>query len=80
MSSKLVDDYELLCPVGDEAVGELERRPVTAYEECSWGVAPGRAIVVSSAMDMPERLGLQNFLQVSFRNTSVIINTFSTFS
>ncbi len=63
--NNIIDDFELLCPVGNDVDGELTRKPVTAYEECSWGTAPVRAIVVSSAMDMPERLGLQNFLQVN---------------
>ncbi len=32
------------------------------YEECSWGASPGRAVVVSSAMEMDERLAIQDFL------------------
>jgi hypothetical protein len=35
------EDFELLCPVEDDPGGALERRPVTDYEKCSWGVAPG---------------------------------------
>jgi hypothetical protein len=35
------EDFELLCPVDDDPAGTLERRPVTDYERCSWGVAPG---------------------------------------
>jgi hypothetical protein len=33
-----------------------------AHERCSWGVSPSNALVVSSAMDMPERLAIQIFL------------------
>ncbi len=40
----------------------LSRRPVSEYESCSWGVSPGNALVVSSAMDMKERQALQIFL------------------
>lgn len=54
------ENYELLCPTDD---GYLTRKPVAAYEECSWGVAPGNAVVVSSAMDMEERLAIQILLQ-----------------
>ncbi len=72
-------DFELLCPVdeagdGDDVVfgagksefgrsARLVRRPLSDYEECSWGVSPGNAIVVSSAMDMNERLAVQTFLK-----------------
>ena len=64
------DDYELLCPSDDDPTYSLERRPVADYEKCSWGIAPGRAVVVSSAMDMPERLGLQSYLQAAFKKYS----------
>ena len=65
-NSQNPDDYELLCPTDDRPGttsdnlyrtasnpndGQfLTRRPVEQFEECSWGVAPGNAIVVSSAM------------------------------
>ena len=39
------------------------RRPVDDFVECSWGVAPGNAIVVSSAMDMSERLAIQRYMK-----------------
>lgn len=55
------DDYELLCPTGD-VDGSFVRRPVTSFKECAWGISPGQAVVVSSAMDMKERQGVQNFL------------------
>ena len=35
------------------------------YEACSWGVAPGNAIVVSSAMDVKERLAIQRYLETA---------------
>ena len=41
----------------------LTRRPVDDYEACSWGVAPGNAIVVSSAMDMSERQAIQRYMK-----------------
>ena len=34
-----------------------------AYEECSWGVAPGNAIVVSSAMNVKERQAIQIYME-----------------
>ena len=40
----------------------LARRPISEYESCSWGVSPGNALVVSSAMDVKERRAVQNFL------------------
>ncbi|TRY75589.1 hypothetical protein TCAL_00523 [Tigriopus californicus] len=55
------DDYELLCPTGD-VDGSFVRRPVTSFKECAWGISPGQAVVVSSAMDMKERQGVQSFL------------------
>ena len=48
--------FELLCLDGS-------RRPVSEYEECSWGVAPGHFVIVSSAMDEIERKATQKFLQ-----------------
>ena len=55
------NDYELLCPSTD-GYNTLTRAAITQYRECAWGVAPGNAIVVSSAMDMEERLSLQFYL------------------
>ena len=43
----------------------LTRRSVEQFEECSWGVAPGNAIVVSSAMSMKNREDTQQFLQLA---------------
>ena len=44
-------------------IKELTRRPVEDYEECSWGVAPGNAIVVSSAMNVKERQAIQIYME-----------------
>ena len=55
------DDYEILCPESD-AYGTLTRAPLSDYKRCAWGVAPGSAIVVSSAMDMEERIAIQILL------------------
>ena len=55
------NDFELLCPSND-GYNTLTRAPISQYRECAWGVAPGNAIVVSSAMDMEERLSLQFYL------------------
>ena len=41
----------------------LTRKPVTEYEACSWGAAPGNAIVVSSAMEVKERLAIQVYME-----------------
>ena len=38
-------DYELLCLDGGRA-------PLTDYERCNWGVAPGHFVLVSSALDL----------------------------
>lgn len=59
------DDYELLCPQKDDysGIAILTRQPVSAYRDCSWGIAPGSALVVSSAMDMEERLAIQIFME-----------------
>ena len=59
--------FELLCPVKSDVPGApdqtfLLRRPLSQFEECSWGVSPGNAVVVSSAMPQPERAAVQNFL------------------
>jgi len=65
------NDFELLCPEEDVYGGEdfvrdadvnkrvsakfLSRQPLSEYERCSWGISPGNAVVVSSAMDMDKR-------------------------
>ena len=61
-SSENPGDYELLCPQNN-GFGELTRRPLDAFEECSWGVSPGNAIVVSSAMSMEMREAIQIFMR-----------------
>ncbi len=60
-STESPEDYELLCPMEDGMV--LTRMPLEKFRECAWGVAPGNALVVSSAMDMEERLALQIFME-----------------
>ena len=60
-STENPEDYELLCPQYDGQ--SLSRMPVSSYKECAWGVAPGNALVVSSAMDMEERLAIQIFMR-----------------
>ena len=49
------DQFELLCLDGT-------RRPVSDYEQCSWGIAPGHFVIVSSAMASGERRAVQKFL------------------
>ena len=46
----------------------LCRRPIHEYEACSWGIAPGNAIVVSSAMDMKERQAIQGFMTYAVKH------------
>ena len=41
----------------------LTRKPVTEYQACSWGIAPGNAIVVSSAMEVKERQAIQVYME-----------------
>ena len=50
-----IDDYELLCVDGTRAA-------VQNYEDCTWGVAPGHFVIVSSAMEPQERKAAQKFL------------------
>lgn len=56
-----IDEFELLCPQPDGLL--LTRMPMSNYRECAWGVAPGNALVVSSAMDMEERLAIQILME-----------------
>jgi len=49
------EELELLCLDGT-------RRPVSEYEQCSWGTAPGHFVIVSSAMEDTERFAVQKFL------------------
>ena len=51
------DSYELLCP---DLNGFITRRPIHEEDQCNWGVAPSNTLVVSSAMDMDERIAIQN--------------------
>jgi len=49
------DDFELLCLDGSRA-------SLDEYKICSWGVAPGHFVIVSSAMELSERKAVQKFL------------------
>jgi len=51
----IADDHELLCTDGTRA-------EIADYASCSWGVAPGHFVIVSSAMDPEERKVVQRFL------------------
>ena len=65
-SGERPEDFELLCPEHDDLSGGpgfLVRKPMHMFEECSWGVSPGNALVVSSAMPMQERQAIQIFMQ-----------------
>ena len=59
------DDFELLCPQTDiyGGLAGLKRMPVSSYKECAWGVAPGNALVVSSAMNLEERFAIQTLME-----------------
>lgn len=49
------EDFELLCLDGSRA-------PVSDYLQCSWGVAPGHFVLVSSTLDLEERYSIQTFM------------------
>ncbi|GAB0092188.1 Transferrin [Sergentomyia squamirostris] len=49
------DRFELFCPDG-------QKRPVSSYRECNWGLVPSNAIVVSSAKSSDERKQIEQFL------------------
>jgi len=49
------EDHELLCKDGTRAL-------LSDYVSCSWGVAPGHFVIVSSAMEPQERKAAQKFL------------------
>ena len=49
------EDHELLCKDGTRAL-------LSDYASCSWGVAPGHFVIVSSAMEPQERKAAQKFL------------------
>ena len=48
------EELELLCLDGTTA-------PVSDYESCSWGTAPGHFVIVSSAMEMRDRVATKIF-------------------
>merc|ERR1711923_585618 len=49
------DEFELLCLDGSRAA-------LNDYASCSWGIAPGHFVIVSSAMELKERFAAQKFL------------------
>ena len=49
------EDHELLCTDGTRAA-------ISDWDSCSWGVAPGHFVIVSSAMEPEERFATQKFL------------------
>ena len=51
----MAEDHELLCTDGTRAA-------LSDYESCSWGVAPGHFVIVSSVMEPRERSAVQKFL------------------
>lgn len=50
------DRFELLCKDG-------QRRPLSEYRQCNWGLVPSHAIVTSSARSSEERKNYQLFLE-----------------
>ena len=65
-SGENLNDYMLLCPKnynGEETWLDTKSVSRDNIEECAWGVSPGNALVVSSAMEMRERIALQIFLR-----------------
>ncbi len=49
------DRFELLCKDG-------QRRPLSEYRQCNWGLVPSHALVTSSARTAEERKRYQQFL------------------
>ncbi|XP_034950389.1 melanotransferrin [Chelonus insularis] len=50
------NDFELFCPDGSR------RRNIDDYQDCNWGRIPSRAVVVSSATKVENRVLYQKFL------------------
>lgn len=53
--SVTADRFELLCTDG-------QRRPLSEYRQCNWGLVPSHALVTSSARTAEERKRYQQFL------------------
>lgn len=63
------DRFELLCIDG-------QRRPLSEYRQCNWGLVPSHALVTSSARTAEERKRYQQFLikAVNLYSSKSIIN------
>lgn len=63
------DRFELLCKDG-------QRRPISEYRQCNWGLVPSHALVTSSARSVDERKHYQQFLSkaVSLYSSKPITN------
>lgn len=55
-----VDRFELLCKDG-------QKRPLTEYRQCNWGLVPSHALVTSSARSSEERRHYQRFMETAVR-------------
>lgn len=64
-----VDRFELLCTDG-------QRRPISEYRQCNWGLVPSHALVTSSARTQEERTHYQQFITkaVSLYSTKPVAN------
>lgn len=54
------DQFQLLCKNG-------QRKPVSDYLDCNWGMVPSNAIVTSSARTIEQRKKYQKFLQAAIK-------------
>ncbi|KAG5678309.1 hypothetical protein PVAND_007995 [Polypedilum vanderplanki] len=57
------DSLQLLCKNG-------ERKPISEYLNCNWGMVPSNALVTSSARSIEERKQYQRFLQSAVKHYS----------
>lgn len=67
-----IDRFELLCKDG-------QRRPISEYRQCNWGLVPSHALVTSSARSQEERKHYQQFITkaVNLYSTKPITNSTS---
>lgn len=67
--SVTADRFELLCIDG-------QRRPLSEYRQCNWGLVPSHALVTSSARSAEERKRYQQFLikAINLYSTKTISN------
>lgn len=68
-----MDRFELLCKDG-------QRRPISEYRQCNWGLVPSHALVTSSARSQEERKHYQQFIAraVTLYSSKPIVNSTST--